>query len=64
MSNESFFLSLMCEEFVDLENKEPEIENSLRIYYFRNYWADGTSSVYKIRFNQIGGFVDCKEVER
>lgn len=65
MSNEDFFLSLMCKEFVDLKNEIPEIENSLRVYYFTADWADGSSSTtYKIRFNQIGGFIDYNEVNR
>lgn len=45
-----------------LLNEEPIIKNGIRVYYFRHYCSDGTSSKYKIRFNQIGGFVDCEEV--
>lgn len=63
MSNEDFFLSLMCKQFVDLHNAEPIVENSLRVYYFTYDYADGTCSKYKIRFNQIGGFVDYEEVD-
>lgn len=64
MSNEAFFLGVIVAEFVDLHNAEALIENSLRVYYFRYYWADGTSSEYKIRFNQIGGFIDYEEVSQ
>ena len=63
MSNEAFFLGFAVAEFVDLCNAEPIIENSLRVYYFRHYWSDGTSSENKIRFNQIGGFVDYEEID-
>lgn len=63
MSNEDFFLTVVCKEFICIVNEEPEIENSLRIYYFTYNHADGTCSRYKIRFNQIGGFVDYKEVD-
>jgi hypothetical protein len=63
MSNEMFFLKFVVAEFVDLHNEEAIIENSLRVYYFRHCWSDGTSSEYKIRFNQIGGFVDYEEVD-
>ena len=63
MSNEMFFLKFVVAEFVDLHNAEPIIENSLIVYYFRHYWSDGTSSEYKIRFNQVGGFVDYEEVD-
>ena len=63
MSNEAFFLRFVVAEFVDLSNAEPIIENSLRVYYFTYDYADGTCSRYKIRFNQIGGFVDYEEVD-
>ena len=57
-------LRIYKEELVDiLHNEEAIVENSLRVYYFRHYWSDGTSSEYKIRFNQIGGFVDYEELE-
>lgn len=63
MSNEAFFLEFVVAEFVDLYNADPIIENSLRVYYFTYDYADGTCSRYKIRFNQIGGFVDYEEVD-
>lgn len=63
MSNEAFFLGFVVAEFVDLCNAEPIIENSLRVYYFIYDYADGTYNKYKIRFNQIGGFVDYEEVD-
>ena len=63
MSNEAFFLRFVVAEFVDLSNAEPIIENSLRVYYFTYDYADGTCSRYKIRFNQIGGFVDYEEID-
>ena len=63
MSNEAFFLRFVVAEFVDLSNAEPIIENSLRVYYFTYDYADGTCTKYKIRFNQIGGFVDYEEVD-
>ena len=63
MSNEAFFLGFVVAEFVDLHNAEPIIENSLRVYYFTYDYADGSCSKYKIRFNQIGGFVDYEEVD-
>jgi hypothetical protein len=63
MSNEEFFLTGLCDKFEWLENEEPTIlENSIRVYYFTNYSPDGTSSIYKIRFNSIGGYIDCEEV--
>lgn len=63
MSNEAFFLGLVVAEFVDLHNAEPLIENSLRVYYFRYKCADGTYIDYRIRFNQIGGFIDYEEID-
>ena len=63
MSNEAFFLRFVVAEFVDLSNAEPIIENSLRVYYFTYYYADGTCTKYKIRFNQVGGFVDYEEID-
>ena len=63
MSNEAFFLRFVVAEFVDLSNAEPIIENSLRVYYFTYDYADGTCTKYKIRFNQIGGFVDYEEID-
>ena len=64
MSNEAFFLGFVIAELVDvLHNAEAIIENSLRVYYFRHYWSDGTSSEYRIRFNQIGGFIDYEEID-
>lgn len=63
MSNEAFFLGFVAAEFVDLHNDEPIIENSLRVYYFTYDYADGTCNKYKIRFNQIGGFIDYEEVD-
>ena len=63
MSNEAFFLRFVVAEFVDLSNAEPIIENSLRVYYFTYSYADGTCSRYKIRFNQVGGFVDYEEID-
>ena len=63
MSNEAFFLGFVVAEFVDLHNAEPIIENSLRVYYFTYDYADGSCSKYKIRFNQIGGFIDYEEVD-
>ena len=63
MSNEAFFLGFVVAEFVDLSNAEPIIENSLRVYYFTYDYADGTCTKYKIRFNQIGGFVDYEEID-
>lgn len=64
MNNEQFFLDFVVNEFVDLLHKDVIIENGMRIYVFRNYWADGTSSVYRIRFNQVGGYIDYEEIER
>ena len=64
MSNEAFFLGFVVAEFVDLQNAEAVIENSLRVYYFEYKYPDGTSTIYKIRFNQIGGFIDYSEVDR
>lgn len=64
MSNEAFFLGFVVAEFVDLENADAIIENSLRVYYFRYYYPDGTSDVYKIRFNQIGGFIDYEVISK
>lgn len=63
MSNEAFFLGFVVAEFVDLHNAEPLIEKSLRIYYFRYRCIDGTHKDYRIRFNQIGGFIDYEEVD-
>ena len=63
MSNESFFLIFVVAEFVDLHNAEPLIENSLRVYYFRYKSTDDTHTDYRIRFNQIGGFIDYEEVD-
>ena len=63
MSNEAFFLRFVVAEFVDLSNAEPIIENSLRVYYFTYDYADGSCSKYKIRFNQVGGFVDYEEID-
>lgn len=63
MSNEAFFLRFVVAEFVDLSNAEPIIENSLRVYYFTYDYADGTCTKYKIRFNQVGGFVDYEEID-
>ena len=64
MSNEQFFLTFICKEFEDLETKEPTIENGIKIYKFRHFWPDGKSSVYKIRFNSVGGFIDYEEIEK
>ena len=63
MSNEAFFLWFVVAEFVDLHNAKPLIENSLRVYYFRYKCIDGTHKDYRIRFNQIGGFIDYEEVD-
>lgn len=64
MSNEQFFLRAVAAEFIDLENEKVVIESSMRVYYFRYTHPDGTSSIYKIRFNQIGGYIDYSEVQR
>ena len=63
MSNEQFFLTFICKEFEDLETEEPIVENGIKTYLFRHFWPDGTSSVYMIRFNSIGGYIDCEEVQ-
>ena len=63
MSNEQFFLGVVATEFINLHNAEPIIENSLRVYYFTYDYAEGTCSRYRIRFNQIGGFVDYEDVD-
>lgn len=64
MSNENFFLMLVEKEMIELNNKKPKIENSLRIYTFSYENIYGVAIYCTIKFNQIGGFVEFIEEGR
>lgn len=60
MSNETFFLEICNRGYLTLLEKKPKIENNIKVYLFTYY---GHSSINKIRFNQVGGYIDCEVIK-
>lgn len=68
MSNEQFFLEVCKRGYLRLVSEEPEIKNGIKTYHFNFYGRDSLGSedittVNKILFNQIGGFIGMEELE-
>ena len=59
MSNEHFFLEVCNRGYLLLYSEEPTVENSIKSYLFRYH---GTDKYKRIRFNQVGGFIDIQEI--
>ena len=70
MSNEQFFLQLAEKGYFRFVSIDPEqSKNGIKSYIFNFYNLDpqgGESTVTavgKVRFNQIGGLIDIKEIK-